>query len=190
MWITRIHVFVISILCLIMIGCGSMPRNQYAINETNRADGTYGAWVTTEQTDVFLSATFSIATGKALRGADFGESSPKIVIQDDFVVRIYPGDGYICTGLSNGLYVDYVLKGENMPDDSGKRSYWHVSESNDYLKLEGNDASWRKQAWLHALNEYDTAFFKYTDECGEQRVLEFDISGTHHNKTSVVTLNQ
>jgi|TARA_B110000211_G_C13883866_1_gene466365 hypothetical protein len=191
----------ISILTLSLVlgGCESLPSPDYAVSETKRPDGTYGAWETKERTDAFSSYTFSTVEGKAVRGENFGDSAPRIVVQDDFVINLYTGDGYICKGTFGGIWVDRIFRKSGLSDDSYKHdfdmpdspydlynhNYWLVADSGDHIEIKGKNS--KTNQWLYALNKYDSVFFQYTDECGEQKVLEFDISGTHHNKTSIVT---
>lgn len=176
----------ITIIVLLLSACSSIPRPEYSVTETNRPDGTYGGWLTVEQTDPFGSYTFSTAKGATIRGGDFGDSVPRIVVQDDFVINIYSGDGYICSGQYSSIYFDYKLTRAGVPAEQG-RSLWRVADSNDHFEMIASYDRWRTQSWLHALNTFDRLYVQYTDECGEQKVLEFDISGSHHNKTNIVS---
>ena len=169
-----------------LTACASAPRPVYNVVETNRPDGTYGGWTTFEQKDPFNSYTFSKASGEAVRGADFGDSDPKIIVQDDFAISIYSGDGYICSGQYRSLYLDYKLTKPGLPDDVG-RSLWRLADSNDHFEMMTSYDQWRTHAWLHALNTYDRMYLQYTDECGEQKVLDFNISGNHHTKTTIIS---
>lgn len=178
----------ITITIFLVSACSSIPRPEYLVTETNRPDGTYGGWVTVEQTDPFASYTFSTAKGAAIRGGDFGDSAPRVVVQDDFVINIYSGDGYICSGQYSSIHLDYKLTKAGMPAEQG-RSLWRVVDSNDHFQMITSYDRWQTQAWLHALNTFDLLYVQYTDECGEQKVLEFDISGSHHTKTSIVSPN-
>jgi len=169
---------------LMLSACATV--NDYELTKTQRADGAYGAWTTTTQTNVFGSARFSYTYGKVIQSTRPTSLKPRLIVQDDFSLRIETGDSFIC-GIS-GIGFDYVLEKDGLANDIG-RSIWVLDDSRLFIRLNKGDLlldKWRFGAWIHAFNLYDKATIRYTDDCGQTLIMEFDISGDTHLRSEEI----
>ncbi len=187
----RLRCGFLIMISLCFAGCAAQYR--WTVVESNRPDGDYGDWKSVEQTDEFGSYTFSIAKGRRDDKA-FEDGAVRIVIQDDFIIRIYPGDTYICSEF--GTYGKLGISAQTawkMNDQIVRNEtlYLSVSQSSDHFFWQDDRLSpygWVGAAdrFLHMLNLYDELVLRYTDACGEQSTSRFSIEGTHHNYTAEV----
>ena len=175
-----------KVLLILIIGaltCGCVASYTWTVQESNRPDGVYGDWVTEEQIDDFGSYSFSTAKGQS-SDSDFGAAKPKIVIQDDFVIKMFVGDGYICSA-------NRIIRGDAIwfyGNDASRRESLYLS-----LPEDGNSDhfDWRGrggelQRLMYQLAIYDKLVLRFTDTCGKQRTVTFAISGEHHNYTNEI----
>ena len=176
------RILILCFVTLTTLGCAA--GYTWTVQESNRPDGVYGDWVTEEVRDEFGAYTFSTAKGESSDN-DFGETPPRIIIQDDFVLKMYVGDGYICD--SGYIKADTIWY---QGADAVMRENRYLTTpklGNDHFKWKGRDTE--LQRLMHMLQVYDKLAVRYTDSCGAQRTITYAISGTHHNNTREIAPN-
>ena len=162
-------------LMLSTTGCAALYSG--TVEETNRPDGTYGDWVTKESVDDFGSYSFSTASGSS-SSKDVGQKI-QIVVQDDFIIKLYVGDGYICS--DGGIPADTIWSRGNEVFREQTLMFLPYRGARNYFSWEGRTPTLKRL--MHLLNFYDSLLIRYTDICGKQRTLKYAISGSHHNLT-------
>jgi len=169
------------LLCGALAAASGCSTYQWTVVETNRPNGTYGDWTTTEVTDEFGSYSFSRAYGQS-SNSDLGARRPEIVVQDDFAISMYVGDDYICG--------DSSIFGEVIWSELGGASLRERQilslpvNGRDHFEWIGTHVTVKRL--MHQLAVFDLLSVRYTDTCGTQRTINFAISGSHHNDTSEI----
>ena len=161
---------------------GCVAPYRWVVQESGRADGVYGDWVTREKVSDFGSYSYSTAKGVSA-DRDFGASPPRIVVQDDFVIKMFVGDDFICD--SSHADTIWYVKDEIVLRE---RLYMRVApDSKNHFQWIGTDSSVTR--FMHMLRIYDKLAVRYTDSCGKQRTITFAIAGSHHNETMEIAPN-